>query len=168
MYAGTEERTHIFTMKAALYSVIFYLFFLIYICWKSRKTPVSQVCNMANWVVILQNCQENKGSGHCLSLQQEDRTHQQKQQMEDQTNPGNYAGSVVRNEASSGCVCGQNNDNPIIFRANSSSYILGVIKITWVLRPCKVSEDQAWLQVGNTSRHYGPILRVGDIQMAFG
>lgn len=50
--------------------------------------------------------------------------------MEDQTNPGNYAGSVGRGKASSGCVCGQNNDNPIIFRANPSSYVLGVIEIT--------------------------------------
>lgn len=88
--------------------------------------------------------------------------------MEDQTNSGNCAGSVKRDKASSGCICGQNNDNPIIVRANPSSYELGVIEITRVLRPCKVGEDQTWLQFGYTSRHYDPILRVGDIQMAFG
>lgn len=35
-----------FTMKAALYSITFFFFFLM--CWKSGKTPVSQVFNMAH------------------------------------------------------------------------------------------------------------------------
>ena len=110
---------------------------------------------------------ETKATNTSFSSQEEEKTHQQKQQVVDQTSLGNQAGSIISRKASSWSASGQHDNHPVVFGTYSNSGIFSVIEILWVLWLCEVREELACNKVRNTSRHYHPLPCIADIQMAF-
>lgn len=105
---------------------------------------------------------QNMSSAH----QNHEQTQQKRQEITVEATFQNQTSHInSRGEASSGRCCGKNDNNPVIFRSDPSSRVLGVVQILRILRLCEVGEHKTWFQVGNASGHYHAIFSDGYVEM---